>query len=243
MCDTSQLRYFPEDWQRCLVITAHPDDVEYPSAAPIAKWTSSGKEVVYLFATRGEAGMDGVSPEEALTIRTEEQRLAAAAVGVSRIYYLSYTDGVLVQSLQLRHDIAALIREIQPDCVIVGGYRERIGNGKLNMSDHRALGVCAVDAVRDASNRWVFTDIEASAWSGVKHVAQHGSPSPTHVVDCFEFFEDSVSSLLCHRRYLSELGTTESDVRSMLNGHHRTISEHFDGVLGIGLEMVDGPES
>ena len=50
----------PDDWQRALVVAAHPDDIEYGLAAVVAVWTAAGKEVHYLLATRGEAGMAGV---------------------------------------------------------------------------------------------------------------------------------------------------------------------------------------
>src|SRR3954466_7412040 len=52
----------PDDWQRALVVAAHPDDIEYGLAAAVAVWTTAGKEVRYLLATRGEAGVAGVPP-------------------------------------------------------------------------------------------------------------------------------------------------------------------------------------
>src|SRR3712207_9241594 len=52
----------PDDWQRALVVAAHPDDIEYGLAAAVAAWTAAGKEVHYLLATRGEAGVGGVPP-------------------------------------------------------------------------------------------------------------------------------------------------------------------------------------
>ena len=55
----------PDDWQRALVVAAHPDDIEYGLAAAVAVWTAAGKEVHYLLATRGEAGIAGMSPAEA----------------------------------------------------------------------------------------------------------------------------------------------------------------------------------
>ena len=58
-------KLMPDDWQRALVVAAHPDDIEYGMAAAVAVWTAAGKEVHYLLATRGEAGMEGVRPEEA----------------------------------------------------------------------------------------------------------------------------------------------------------------------------------
>ena len=56
------LRPFPEDWQRALAVVAHPDDLEYGAASAVARWTSDGRTVCYLLASRGEAGIDGLPP-------------------------------------------------------------------------------------------------------------------------------------------------------------------------------------
>ena len=67
----------PDDWQRALVVAAHPDDIEYGAAAAVAVWTAAGKEVHYLLATRGEAGIAGMPPAEAGPLREEEERRCA----------------------------------------------------------------------------------------------------------------------------------------------------------------------
>ena len=62
MTVNEKLQYLPEDWERALVVVAHPDDVEYGTASAVARWTSQGKQVVYLLATKGEAGIDSIEP-------------------------------------------------------------------------------------------------------------------------------------------------------------------------------------
>ncbi|MFY9915049.1 MAG: PIG-L family deacetylase, partial [Nocardioidaceae bacterium] len=52
-----------EDWQRALVVVAHPDDMEFGAAAAVARWTGQGKRIVYALVTSGEAGIDGMDPE------------------------------------------------------------------------------------------------------------------------------------------------------------------------------------
>ena len=47
----------PEDWERAVAVVAHPDDLEYGVASAVARWTSQGKEVAYVLATQGEAGI------------------------------------------------------------------------------------------------------------------------------------------------------------------------------------------
>lgn len=61
---TDQLEPMPDDWHRALAVVAHPDDLEYGCAAAIAGWTDGGREVSYLLATRGEAGIDTIAPAE-----------------------------------------------------------------------------------------------------------------------------------------------------------------------------------
>ncbi|RZI96493.1 MAG: PIG-L family deacetylase, partial [Microbacterium sp.] len=62
-----------EDWERALVVVAHPDDVEFGAAAAVARWTDQGKTVVYCMVTSGEAGIDALPPDECRTIREAEQ--------------------------------------------------------------------------------------------------------------------------------------------------------------------------
>jgi len=75
-----QLEAMPTDWSRALAIAAHPDDLEYGAAGAIAAWTEAGKDVRYLLVTRGEAGIDGIPPQECGPLREAEQRAGAAEV-------------------------------------------------------------------------------------------------------------------------------------------------------------------
>ena len=63
MTDQS-LQPLDEDWRTALAVVAHPDDLEYGTASAVSKWTSEGKTVIYLLATRGEAGIDGMHPDD-----------------------------------------------------------------------------------------------------------------------------------------------------------------------------------
>ena len=64
----------PEDWDRALAVVAHPDDLEYGAASAIARWTGQGKWVGYVLVTAGEAGIDGMHPDEAGPLRRDEER-------------------------------------------------------------------------------------------------------------------------------------------------------------------------
>src|SRR5690349_17164267 len=77
--------HLPEDWQRGLVIVAHPDDIEYGAAAAVARWTKQGKDIRYLLATSGEAGIAGLPPAECGPLRQQEEIASARAVGVEEV--------------------------------------------------------------------------------------------------------------------------------------------------------------
>ena len=197
-----------ENWSTALAIVAHPDDLEYGTAAAIARWTSQGKRITYCLATRGEAGIDAIPPVEAGPLREQEQRASAAIVGVETVEFLDYRDGVIEYGLPLRRDIARVVRRHRPDVVIIGNYHDSWGPGAPNQADHIAVGRAALDGVRDAANRWVFTDLVDEGlepWKASMLLVA-GSRLAHHGVDVTDHFATGVASLKAHEAYLKGLG-------------------------------------
>ena len=215
---------FPEDWTRALCIVAHPDDLEYGAASAIARWTASGKHVAYLLVTRGEAGIDGMTPDEAGPRREAEERASAAVVGVETVEFLDgHRDGIVEYGLSLRRDLAAAIRRHRPDLVVSMNHRETWGGLSFNMADHRHVGLATLDAARDAGNRWIFSDA-GEPWNGVRRVALGASPQPSHFVDVGDFIELGIASLREHAAYIAGLGY-DFDPDVFLRGFARTAGE------------------
>ena len=233
----------PDDWQRALVVAAHPDDIEYGLAAAVATWTQAGKEVRYVLATSGEAGMAGLHPDEAGPLREEEERRSAAVVGVTEVEFLGQPDGTLVEGPDLRRALAAAIRRHQPELVVTGYYGATwsppgISPGYLNSPDHRALGQCALDAVADAANEWIFPDLAEAPWSGVKYVAVQDMLDPMHEMDVAEQVDRAVASLSEHRRYLELLSKDPVDVQARQVIDMSTLTE--DGRRRVGFRLYWG---
>lgn len=206
----ADLTPFPTDWRRALAIVAHPDDLEFGASSAIARWTGEGREVAYVLVTSGEAGIDGISPEECRPLREAEQRASAAVVGVSSVEFLGYRDGVVEYNLDLRRDLARCIRAHSPELVITGNRRMTWpGGGGFNMADHRHVGMACLDAARDAGNRWIFPELLDEGhepWGGVKAVALAGSPEATHGADITGFLDRGIASLEAHAAYMAGLG-------------------------------------
>lgn len=170
-----------EDWQSALAVVAHPDDMEYGAAAAVARWTSQGKQVVYVMVTSGEAGIDTLAPEHCRPIREAEQVASAALVGVPVVEFLGHPDGVLEYGLTLRRDISRAIRRHRPEIVLTANFRDTYGGVVPNQADHIAVGRSVLDAIRDAGNRWVFPDLLDEGhepWGGVRELWAAGSPRP-----------------------------------------------------------------
>ncbi|MGN6576451.1 MAG: PIG-L deacetylase family protein [Nocardioides sp.] len=214
-----------EDWQRALCVVAHPDDMEFGGAAAVARWTGQGKEVVYCMVTSGEAGIDGMDPEECREVREAEQIASAAVVGVPQVDFLRLPDGVLEYGVPLRRAITAVVRRHRPDIVITNNFRDSWGGANLNQADHIATGKATLDAVRDAGNRWVFREqIESGGlpqWGGVREVWAAGSPQSNRAVEITETFDAGVESLRAHRAYIDGLGWADFDPAEFLEGMSR----------------------
>lgn len=220
----------PDDWSRALAIAAHPDDLEYGAAAAVAAWTAGGREVGYLLVTRGEAGIAGLDPAVAAGVREEEERRSAAVVGVSDVRFLGRRDGVVVEDLDLRRDLAREIRRARPDVVVTVNHHETFGPGAWNSADHRAVGRAVIDAVGDAGNAWIFPELVDEGflpWS-VRFVAVASSPHPTHAVDVTGAWQRGVTSLAEHRAYLAALD-------------ERAVEEQAREIVLAGVGGADGP--
>ncbi len=233
----------PDDWQRALVVAAHPDDIEYGLAAAVAVWTAAGKEVHYLLATRGEAGMAGVPPAEAGAVREEEERRSAAVVGVSEVEFLDHRDGVLVAGPELRRDLAAAIRRHRPEMVVTGYFGATwtppgVSPAYVNSADHRALGQSILDAVADAANEWIFPDLPEEPWRGVTYIAVSELLDPPHEVDVADQVEKAVASLSEHRRYLELLSDQPVEEQARQIVDMGTMTE--DGGRRVGFRLYWG---
>ncbi len=196
-------------FETVLCVVAHPDDLEYGTAAAVEKWVRSGKTVTYLLVTRGEAGIDTMPPAEAGPLREQEERAGAARVGVDVVEFLDgFADGVVEFGVALRRAIAREIRIRRPDLVVTMTYADRFPGGSVNQADHRAVGLAVVDARSDAGNRWIFPDLVDEGhepWK-VAQVLVVMDPEPTHYVDVSDHVDAAVASLSAHQAYLAALG-------------------------------------
>ena len=207
---------------RILSITAHPDDVDFGAAGTIARWTDAGIEVTYCLVTDGDAGGldEGFPRAEMPALRRAEQVAAAKCVGVHDVRFLGYPDGRVEATLDLRRDLARVIRQVRPDRVLCPSPERNYVRTGASHPDHRAVGSAALDAVYpDARNPFAFPELlerEGLAPWIVREVWVGGSPSPSHFVDVTGTFGQKIAALRAHESQVGHLADLEERIRGFL---------------------------
>lgn len=123
---------------RVLVAGGHPDDPESGCGGTIALLSSRGHAVVSLYLTRGEAGIEGKTQEEAARIRSEEARKACEILGAKPLF-AGQIDGSTEINSRWYAAIAEIVRKESPQLILthwpVDTHR-----------DHRAISLLVYDA-------------------------------------------------------------------------------------------------
>jgi LmbE family N-acetylglucosaminyl deacetylase len=210
------------DIKSVLVVTAHPDDIDFGGAGTVAKLVDAGAEVVYCLVTDGDAG--GFDREvgngEMAVARRAEQMAAARCVGVEDIRFLGYRDGMVEQSLALRRDIARVIRQVRPDLVLTSTPERNYARLGPSHPDHRAVGGATLDAVYpDARNPYAFPELLSDegldAWI-VSEVWLMGTMTPNRYVDVTATVDRKIEALRAHESQTAHMEDLDGFVRSWL---------------------------
>jgi LmbE family N-acetylglucosaminyl deacetylase len=134
-----------------LGIAAHPDDLDFGASGALAKYAAAGAAVHYLLLTDGSKGSSDrkISSDELIKMRQEEQQAAVKVIGGVGVQFLSYPDGMLEVTMDLKRDIVKVIRTIRPDVVVTmdPSMLYDADRGFINHPDHRAAGQATLDAV------------------------------------------------------------------------------------------------
>jgi LmbE family N-acetylglucosaminyl deacetylase len=208
------------DIERVLVITAHPDDVDFGWAGSVAVMTDADIRVSYCIVTDGEAGgaETGIPREEMASLRRDEQRAAAAVVGVEDVHFLGHPDGRVVASLELRRDLARVIRAVRPNRVLTQSPERVWDRIYGSHPDHLAVGEAAIAAVYpDARNRWAHPELAAEGlepWTVDEAWIGTGAQAPTHYIETTSAIDRKVRALLSHKSQLPDPDATETLVRT-----------------------------
>lgn len=152
----------PSEIERALVVTAHPDDVDFGAAGTVANLTDAGVGVTYCLVTDGQAGGfdQTIARPRMAEIRREEQTRAAAEVGVVDLVFLGIMDGAVEFGLDLRRELSRVIRQVCPQVVITQSPLIDLNSVYGSHADHVATGQGVWAAVYpDARNPFAFPEL------------------------------------------------------------------------------------
>jgi LmbE family N-acetylglucosaminyl deacetylase len=230
--------------ERVLVVTAHPDDVDFGVAGSVATWTDAGIEVTYCLVTDGDAGGSdrSVSRAEVAELRQAEQTAAAKVVGVEDLVFLGYPDGRVQPTLDLRRDISRVIRQVRPQRVVTQSPDRNYERIYASHPDHLAAGEAALCAVYpDARNPFahpeLLEDEGLEPWS-VNETWLMAAGAPNRFVDVTETFDRKIDALRSHASQHSEWDPIAEMIRGWLTATAK-LAGFPDGRLAEGFYGVE----
>ena len=205
--------------ERILVVTAHPDDLDFGAGGTIAQWTAKGITVSYCICTNGDQG--GVDPsisrDEMKRIRRQEQTAAGKVFGVTDIHFLDYRDGWLVPTIELRKDIVRVIRKVRPQRMLIQSPERNWNRLGASHPDHLAAGEAAIQAIYpDSGNRFAFEDLlhdeHLEPWE-IKEAWVMMAEGNDHHVDITDTFALKMQALAAHASQTSHMAGFEERIR------------------------------
>ncbi len=199
---------------KVLVVGAHPDDPETGCGGTMILFKDAGYEVVSMYLTRGEAGIQGKTHDEAAAIRVKEAENACKLTG-ARPVFLSQIDGATEITRDRYDEMLEAIRKENPDIVLthwpIDGHR-----------DHRICSLLVFDAWRrmGASFDLYYFEVMTGTQSKIFH--------PTDYVD--------ISSVAARKRAACDCHVSQG-IDELYEGWHGPM-ERFRG-MECGVEAAE----
>lgn len=202
--------------KRALVIGAHPDDNEFGAGGTVAKLTSQGWDVTFIIATNGNKGSHDreMTSYRLSETREQEQRAAAAAVGVHNVIFLRNNDGELESTPQLRAEFALYIRHFKPTYIFTHDPWKHY----MLHPDHRAVGFGVIEAVVSARDHLFMpglSQIGITVWRP-EALFLWGAETPDHFEDVSDFVEQKMRALQEHHTQIDESDKWQGWVRERM---------------------------
>ena len=171
-----------------LAIAAHRDDVELTCGGTLIKAVRLGRRTAILDLTQGETGTLGSAE-----LRATEASHAAQILGVEARENLGLPDAGIVNTPEVRLELARVIRRFRPRIVIAPAPRGR-------HPDHRVAAELVRDACFIAGLAKLAPDVPKWRPHKVVHCVTYREDfeKPTFVVDVSAEFERKMDAIRCY---------------------------------------------
>lgn len=170
--------------RKALIIGAHPDDPETGCGGTMQLLRQAGYDVVAVYMTKGERGIEGKSLDEAATIRVEEAKNACKILN-ARPVFMTQIDGDTHINKERYAEMRELIRQENPEIVFTHWPID-------SHPDHRVCSLLVYDAWRRLDYKFELYYFEVMSGTQTQLFA------PTDYVDISAVAEKKKTACMCH---------------------------------------------
>lgn len=205
--------------RKFLVISPHPDDVDFACAGTIAKLVKEGNKVEELIVSDGSKGSHkvGFGGKKLVALRKKEQENAGEVLGAKQVSFLGETDGRVENTESVRKKLVVFMRQRKPDVVVCPEpFLFRFDRAGILHRDHRNTGEAVFDAVYPAvGNISFFPELLKKGMKphNVQELWFWGSSKPNLVVDISKTIEKKIQALSCHKSQIQDMRGLESRIK------------------------------
>lgn len=170
---------------KALIIGAHPDDPETGCGGTMVILKNKGYDVVSVYMTKGQAGIEGKSHEEASKIREAEGRNACNILGAKPIF-MTQIDGNAEINKERYVEMRELIKQENPDIVFTHWPID-------SHPDHRVCSLLVYDAWRRLGYSFELYYYEVMSGTQTQLF------QPTDYIDITDVAEQKKKACFCHK--------------------------------------------
>lgn len=223
-------------WRTALAVGAHPDDLDFGTAATLAGLTAAGVRVVQCIVTDGDAGgLDSEGPEAMTARRHAEQRAAAAVLGIDQVCFLGERDGFLEPNQRVQKALVRVMRQVRPDVVLSLHPERDWERMQRSHPDHLACGEAVVRAAYPAvENPYAFPELlrdEGLEAFRIRHLLLYAAPRARvdTAVDVTGLEEAKIRALDAHLSQHPDVERMRSFVRRQMRDEFALAGGRGDG--------------
>jgi len=195
---------------KIVCVGGHPDDPESGCGGALANFAALGHDVTIIYLTRGEAGIEGKSNEEAATIRTAEATAACKILNVKSVF-AGQVDGDTIVNNDWVKKIQQLIAIETPNIVFTHWPID-------SHKDHQAASLLTIQTWMRSEVRFELYFFEVCA--GSQTMCFH----PTDYIDISNTQQQKRKAVYCH---------TSQDPDSIYACGHASMEDFRGRELGV----------
>ena len=170
--------------KKIVCVGGHPDDPESGCGGTLAKLIGLGHEVTIIYLTTGEAGIDGLSHDEAAKTRKQEAINACKVLNAKPVFAGQIDGDTVVSNDTLKH-LQNLIGDEKPDLVFTHWPID-------SHKDHQCASLLTIQTWVRSENKFPLYFFEVC--TGEQTMGFH----PTDFVDISDTQELKKKSVYCH---------------------------------------------